>query len=98
MTKFLRVYSTLLDKPDVTVVTWATDDEKTMQQLERLKRTGIAIQIYDDLHLRCAVIDGSLVWYGSISPLGYAGDTDSSLRFDSREIAEMLVAQLKPIG
>lgn len=98
VTKFLRVYSTLLDKPDVTVVTRATDDEKTMQQLERLKRTGIAIQIYDDLHLRCAVIDGSLVWYGSISPLGYAGDTDSSLRFDSREIAEMLVAQLKPIG
>ena len=98
VTKFLRVYSTLLDKPDVTVVTRATDDEKTMQQLERLKRTGIAIQIYDDLHLRCAVIDGSLVWYGSISPLGYAGDTDSGLRFDSREIAEMLVAQLKPIG
>lgn len=96
VTKFLRVYSTLLDKPNVTVVTRATDDEKTMRQLERLKRTGIAIQIYDDLHLRCAVIDGSLVWYGSISPLGYAGDTDSSLRFDSREIAEMLVSQLNP--
>lgn len=45
VTKFLRVYSTLLDKPDVTVVTRATDDEKTMQQLERLKRTGIAIQV-----------------------------------------------------
>lgn len=98
VTKFLRVYSTLLDKPNVTVVTRATDDEKTMQQLERLKRTGIAIQIHDDLHLRCAVIDGSLVWYGSISPLGYAGDTDSSLRFDSREIAEMLVSQLKSNG
>lgn len=98
VTKFLRVYSTLPDKPNVTVVTRATDDEKTMQQLERLKRTGIAIQIHDDLHLRCAVIDGSLVWYGSISPLGYAGDTDSSLRFDSREIAEMLVSQLKSNG
>lgn len=98
VTKFLRVYNTLLDKPNVTVVTRATDDEKTMQQLERLKRTGIAIQIHDDLHLRCAVIDGSLVWYGSISPLGYAGDTDSSLRFDSREIAEMLISQLKPTG
>ena len=98
VTKFLRFYSTLLDKPNVTVVTRVTDDEKTMQQLERLKRTGIAIQIYDDLHLRCAVIDGSLVWYGSISPLGYAGDTDSSLRFDSREIAEMLVSQLKSNG
>lgn len=98
VTKFLRVYSTLLDKPNVTVVTRVTDDEKAMQQRERLKRTGIAIQIYDDLHLRCAVIDGSLVWYGSISPLGYAGDTDSSLRFDSREIAEMLVSQLKSNG
>lgn len=98
VTKFLRVYSTFLDKPNVTVVTRATDDEKTMQQLERLKRTGIAVQIREELHLRCAVIDGSLVWYGSISPLGCAGDTDSSLRFDSREIAEMLVSQLKSNG
>ncbi len=96
VTKFLRVYSALLDKPNVTVVSRLTDNEKTIQQIERLKRAGIVVQIHADLHLRCAVIDGSLVWYGSISPLGYAGDTDSSLRFDSREIAEMLVSPLKP--
>ena len=96
VTKFLRIYNALLDKPNVTVVTRATDDEKTMQQTERLQRAGIVVQIHDDLHLRCAVIDGSLVWYGSISPLGYAGDTDSSLRFDSREVAGMLISQLKP--
>lgn len=91
VTKFLRIYSALLSKPNVTVVTRATNDEKTMQQIERFKRMGIAVQECDDLHLRCAVIDGSLVWYGSISPLGYAGDTDSSLRFDSREIAGKLM-------
>lgn len=91
VTKFLRIYSALLSKPHVTVVIRTTDDEKTIQQIERLKRADIAVQECDDLHLRCAVIDGSLVWYGSISPLGYAGDTDSSLRFDSREIAELLM-------
>ena len=91
VTKFLRVWHALIDKPTITVVTRPTDDEKTMQQIERLKRAGIAIQTCEDLHLRCAVIDGSLVWYGSISPLGCAGDADSSFRFDSREIAEMLI-------
>ena len=91
VTKFLRIYSALLSKPHVTVVIRTTDDEKTIQQIERLKRADIAVQECDDLHLRCAVIEGSLVWYGSISPLGYAGDTDSSLRFDSREIAELLM-------
>lgn len=33
--------------------------------------------------------------YGSISPLGYAGDIDSSLRFDSREIAGMLMDMIR---
>lgn len=95
VTKFLKVYGALLSKPTVTVVTRATDDEKAIWQAERLRKAGIIVQIRSELHLRCAVIDGSLVWYGSISPLGYAGDTDSSLRFDSREIAGMLVSQLE---
>lgn len=95
VTKFLRVYNALSDKPKATVVTRAAgDNEQTKRQIERLIKSGITVDTRDDLHLRCVVIDGSLVWYGSINPLGYAGETDNILRFDSREIAETLTAQI----
>ncbi len=95
VTKFLRIYHALMEKPEATVVTRASDDEKAICQIDRLRKAGVTVKTSGELHLRCAVIDGSLVWYGSISPLGYAGDTDSSLRFDSREISEILISQIK---
>lgn len=95
VTKFLRMYNALSEKPEATVVTRVSDDEKAICQIDRLRKAGGAVETRSELHLRCAVIDGSLVWYGSISPLGYAGDTDSCLRFDSREISEILISQIK---
>ena len=95
VTKFLRMYNALSEKPEATVVTRVSDDEKAICQIDRLRKAGGAVETRSGLHLRCAVIDGSLVWYGSISPLGYAGDTDSCLRFDSREISEILISQIK---
>lgn len=93
ITRFLRLYNAMLEKPDTTVVTRKTCDENAAKQSERLKSVGISVKECDDLHLRCAVIDGSLVWYGSICPIGYAADTDSILRFDSEDVAEMLAKQ-----
>ena len=93
ITKFLRVYHSLIDKPSVTIITrTAGENEQTKHQIDRLMNFGITVTERDYLHLRCAVIDGSLVWYGSVNPLGYAGETDSILRFDSREIAETLIS------
>lgn len=95
ITKFLRVYNALIDKPPITIVTRAAEEnEQAKDQIERLRKFGIAVSERDELHLRCAVIDDSLLWYGSVNPLGYAGETDSILRFDSREIAETLISQI----
>lgn len=93
ITKLLRLYGGLITKPRITVVTRATDDETVLRQVNRMKNNGISVETHDDLHLRCAIMDNSLVWYGSINPIGYASDTDSSLRFDSIDIAKLLIAQ-----
>lgn len=90
VTRFLKIYDAMPEKPNVTVVTRFPRDEKAERQIERLQAAGIQVIMRDDLHLRCAVLDGLLVWYGSIHPLGFAADTDNILRFDSKEIASML--------
>lgn len=95
ITKFLRVFNALV-RPKATVVTrGANGDPETQILIERLIKAGVSVVTRDDLHLRCAVIDGSLVWYGCVNPLGYAGETDSALRFDSPEIAETLIKQIE---
>ena len=96
VTKLLRVYNGLAEKAEAAVGARVSDGERASCQIDRLRKAGgDAVETRSELHLRCAVIDGSLVWYGSISPLGYAGDTDSYLRFDSREISEILISQIK---
>lgn len=95
ITRLLRLYAAMINKPRVVVATRKTDDENSIGQIARLKNVGIEVLEHDDLHLRCAVMDNSLVWYGSICPIGYASDTDNILRFDSNEIAEMLNAQFR---
>ena len=85
--KFMHIYAEFIDKPDVTVLTNPSVD-RTLA--ERLESVGVKVVVCEDVHTCCAVIDDSLVWYGSISPLGYAGGGDTMLRFDDREIAAML--------
>ena len=85
--KFMRIYAAFIDKPDVTVLTNQSADRALA---ERLESVGVKVVVCGDVHTCCAVIDDSLVWYGSISPLGYAGVGDTMLRFDDREIAAML--------
>lgn len=85
--KFMRIYAEFIDKPDVLVLTNAGADRALA---ERLESVGEKVVVCEDVHTCCAVIDDSLVWYGSISPLGYAGVGDTMLRFDDSEIAAML--------
>lgn len=93
ITRLLRLYDAMTVKPRVVVITRKTDEKNSVGQIERLVKAGFEVYVREDLHLRCAVTDGSLVWYGSISPIGYASDTDSLLRFDSKDVAELLIKQ-----
>jgi len=58
---------------------------------------GAGVQVIErlDAHQRFAVIDQSVVWYGSISLLGYGAKEDSVMRLDSTEIAGELIRIFK---
>lgn len=87
VTKLMRIYDAFICKPETKIITKTKCND---EQILRLKKSGINIEEVADLHTHCVVIDDSLVWYGSISPLGYAGENDSMLRFDDKETAALL--------
>ena len=61
---------------------------------EQLKGTGVSIKINDSLAIDVAIIDKSLIWYGSINYLGYNTDENNAIRiYDSvlaKNVLEML--------
>ena len=60
--------------------------------LERLASAGICVKMQSHCHERYAVIDQSLVWYGSMNLLSNRKEDDSLMRIVSPSIAEELLA------
>ena len=59
-----------------------------------LREAGVKVSVVDgNAHLDYAVCDASLVWYGSIAPLGFPRKDDCSIRFANRELAAELIEQ-----
>ncbi len=52
-----------------------------------LENWGIAVETREELWQRCAVIDKTIVWYGSIDYLSYSAKDANALRFESADIA-----------
>ena len=61
--------------------------------LERLTSAGICVKTQNHCHERYAVIDLSLVWYGSMNLLSRGREDDSLMRIISPEIAAELLEQ-----
>ena len=55
---------------------------------EQLKGTGVSIKINDSLVIDVAIIDKSLIWYGSINYLGYNTDENNAIRIYDSTLAE----------
>ena len=60
--------------------------------LERLATAGICVKTQNHCHERYAVIDQSLVWYGSMNLLSNSKEDDSLMRIVSPSIAAELLA------
>ena len=60
--------------------------------LERLASAGICVKTQNHCHERYAVIDQSLVWYGSMNLLSNSKEDDSLMRIVSPSIAAELLA------
>ena len=57
-----------------------------------LREAGVELTVATSaIHLDYAAFDESLVWYGSIAPLGFPRKDDCSIRFVSHEVAAELV-------
>lgn len=81
----------------VTVVTWHPDvygygkSDARMALLERLRQNGIQVELVEDTCEHFAIIDDSVVWYGSVNLLGKEDVEDNIMRILSPEIAVELL-------
>ena len=64
-----------------------SDSEKE----ERLKEIGASIRTNDSLAIDVAIIDKSLIWYGSVNYLGYNTDENNAIRIYDSKLAENIL-------
>lgn len=81
----------------VSIVTWHPDsyrygrNETRMELLERLRKVGFDIHLAEESCKHYAVIDGEIVWYGSMNLLSKEDIEDNLMRVCSKEIAAELL-------
>ena len=65
--------------------------EHHTQLINNLSSAGIQVKTQENCHERYAIIDQSIVWYGSINLLSNTKDDDNIMRIISPSIAEELM-------
>lgn len=81
----------------ITILTWDPDVYKygdtthKIELIHMLEDAGIEVVLKDENCLHFAVVDHSIVWYGSMNLLGKEDIEDNIMRVDSLEIAEELL-------
>ena len=60
----------------------------------RLQHQGIRVVIFNHLSLHAAIIDKSIIWYGSVNILGFHSIEDNLIRLKNPEIATNLLETL----
>ena len=63
-----------------------------------LRKAGVAVTERAAIHQKFVLIDGRLVWYGSLNLLSYGASEESLMRLSSREVADELEASILPSG
>lgn len=86
--RFLSDVNLLNKNISITVV---SDLNVEASCIEKLENAEISVKLKKDLHSNFAVVDGVLIWYGSISYLSYCSADDTALRFESKETAKELI-------
>lgn len=66
--------------------------EAMREAITMLKQSGISVHVYKELQQRYAVVDESIVWYGSVDFLAYGRKDTDVLRFVNPDIAGELLA------
>ena len=64
-----------------------------MKKGKQLKGIGASIRVNDSLAIDVAIIDKSLIWYGSINYLGYNTDENNAIRIYDIRIYDSALAE-----
>ena len=98
LTQMLKILSPLtMNNVSITVVTRPPDDFKDkIKQIvidctEQLKQYGIKVICKSDFHQKFAIIDQSVVWYGSVNFLSFGTHEESIMRFENSDVAHQLM-------
>ena len=98
ITQMLRILSeAMLNKAKLVVITRPAEDfpekdqKAVIENVQRLKDYGIEVHHKSGFHQKFTVIDGRIVWYGSVNFLSFGTAEESIMRFTSHDIAGQLM-------
>lgn len=72
----------------IEIVAWVKEQGYSENEL---RENGIEVQCIENLSVQCAIIDKSIVWYGSINFFGYNTEENNVLRIVDSSIANDLL-------
>ncbi|MBQ4109909.1 MAG: DEAD/DEAH box helicase family protein [Clostridia bacterium] len=98
LTQMLKMLSPLImNNVAVTVVTRPPEDFKDKNKqividcTQQLEHYGIKVIYKSDFHQKFAIIDQSVVWYGSVNFLSFGTHEESIMRFENSDVAHQLM-------
>lgn len=66
--------------------------ESVREAIAMIEQVGITVHAHTELQQRCAIVDESIVWYGSVDFLAFGRKDTDVLRFENPDIAGELLA------
>lgn len=98
ITQILRLMSeALLNRVKIVVVTRPAEDfperekKSVLDNTQKLCGYGVEVRYKSGFHQKFTVIDGKIVWYGSVNFLSFGTAEESIMRFTSHDIAGKLI-------
>ena len=98
ITQILRLLSVaMLNNIKIVVVTRPAEDfpekdqKSVIENTQKLESYGIEVRRKAGFHQKFTVIDGQIVWYGSVNFLSFGTAEESIMRFTSHDIAGQLM-------
>ena len=98
ITQILRLLSeAMLNNAKIVVVTRPAEDfpekdqKSVIENMQKLESYGIEVRRKAGFHQKFTVIDGQIVWYGSVNFLSFGTAEESIMRFTSHDIAGQLL-------
>ena len=88
----------------VILVTKSIDQYKEINRywmkecVKKLSDSGLIVIFNNDIHQKFAVLDDEIIWYGSLSLLGYHSEEDTIMRLENSEIANELLGIIETGG